>query len=264
MDLPTTLDAEFVRKEAANWFQAITDPNSFLGSAFSPEDSKINAAISFFFAMIVVSTLFSVASGLGQKEGEKIDGAVNALLSSLIAALCAIAAHVPFVWLGGKATLSGTFVAYCYSAGPYMPLTAFAGLILLSGFPPELRPYASSPVAAQQAFIDATKDRNADKFNLYLGTFLVWGIMLKSTYAMFRALIFVHSLHGWKLWCAIFVYVLILGFIGKVTQRLSSLFMPSTPLPRPIAPAIPTASPPPASPDSAVIQALPPQDTKEN
>ena len=255
MELPTTLDAEFVRKEAGTWLQAITDPNSFLGSAFSPDDSKINDAISFFFAMIVVSTLFSLASGLGQKEGQKIDGTVNALLSSLIAALCAIAAHVPFVWLGGKATLSGTFVAYCYSAGPYMPLTAFAGLILLSGFPPELRPYASNPVAAQQAFIDATKDPNTGKFNLFLGIVLVWGITIKSTYAMFRALIFVHSLHGWKLWCAIFIYVVILAIIGKVTQRLSSLFMPSTPPPRPSAPALPTATPPPAPPDPGVTGA---------
>ena len=142
-------------------------------------------------------------------------------------------------------------------------MAAFAGLILLSGFPPGLRPYASSPVAGRQAFMDAMKDPNAGKFNLFLGAVLVWGIMLKSTYAMFRALIFVHSLHGWKLWCAIFIYVVILAIIGKVTQRLSSLFMPSTPLPRPIAPVIPTASPPPASPDSGVTQALPLQEKEE-
>jgi hypothetical protein len=150
----------------------------------------------------------------------------------------------------GKATLAGTFLAYCYSAGPYMPLVNFAVLISLSGYPPKLRPYASNAVAAHQAFLDALQDPETGKFNLYLGSFLTLGIMLVSTYVLFRALIFVHDLHGWRMVGAILISFIIFGIIGLVMKRVSTLFMPPTPPPRPTA-SVPPAAVLPAPPTTS-------------
>lgn len=231
MQILADISPGIIQHYAQMWARAISGPSAYLARSFQPTSDQVTEGIGFFLAMIAVSTMFSIAAGFSQagSAGDKIKSGANGFLGLFFGAISAIAAHFPFVLFGGKATFSGTYLAYCYAAGPYLPLISFAALIMLSGYPARLRAYAIAPQTAPLAFAAAQQDPETSNLNLYLGAFLLWGVMIWSYVAMIRALSFAHELSGLRLTGAIVVSFVLFAIVGKVLQGVSSLLLPPPP-----------------------------------
>lgn len=213
---------------AKNWADAISDPVRKVTQA-KPWEEHIGEGLLFFLAMVTVSTLLSAPIAFQQKGdfGNKVRPAFNAVFGLIMSALVALVWHFPFVWLGGRANFAGSYLAYCYGYSPYMPLIAFAGLILAAGLPRELRKLATNPATVQQAFALAQNHPDTSKGSIALGcgaTFLAIGW---ATFVTFRDLGVVHDLRGSRLAGAVLLSLLISAPVGVVLQRIGTLFVPA-------------------------------------
>jgi len=211
-----------------NWADAISDPVRKIEKA-RPWDEHIGEGLLFFLAMVTLSTVLSAPIAFQQRGdfGDKVRPAFSAVFGLMTSAILAASWYFPFVWLGGRGNFAGSYLAYCYGYSTYMPLTAFALLILAAGLPRELRKLATNPATAQKAFALAQNNPETSNGSIALGCGATYLVTLWATFVTFRNLGVVHELRGWRLAGAILLSLLISAPIGLVLKRINTLFLPS-------------------------------------
>ena len=141
----------------------------------------------------------------------------------------AMAVHLPFWLLGGKASFLGTCMAYIYGGGPYILIIAFAQWIMISAMPAELRRIGLNPVTAERAGAIAVRHPETQKFMFFVGMLIVLGVLIYTVFVTFRCLSFVHDLGGWRLGLT-FVLSAVISFpIRKIFAQMSSLMHDAPP-----------------------------------
>jgi hypothetical protein len=225
-DLVKLLDTHQIQQAVETWLAAIYDPKQFLVPAYQPTKEQFVAGLEFYFKIVVVSlviyALVTLFVGRGS-VGVRAKMLANALLGLIFFFVVAMAVHLPFSFLSGKASFLGTCLAYIYGGVPYAPFMAVAQWVMISGMPPGLRKYALNPGTAQEAGAIAGKHPDTDKGTFFFGSLLAMAIMIWSTVAAFRCLSFVHDLGGWSLAGAIIVSFILSMPIGAVAKRMSAI-----------------------------------------
>jgi hypothetical protein len=209
-------------KILVEWQNAISSPLKSLSTS-PPSGAQISAGLDFMLAMVVSFAILAAPLALRHRGevGERLVG----LFST---AIIVMAWHYPFVWMGGKANLAGTFLAYSYGSGPYMPLTAFAMVLFAAGLPSGILKHATDPAKAQQALKTALKHPETSVGVMMLGFAAFSLVSLWSMFVTFRCLSFVHSLTGWRLIVAILLSMMAAVPIYKIFLRIGRLSHPTT------------------------------------
>ena len=203
------------------WQQAIVDPRKLLPTG-TPKEADISAGLEFMLAMVAAYALLVTPLAL-RHRGEVGERLVNLASTAAIVMVW----HLPFVWLGGKANLAGTFLAYCYGSGPYMPLTAFAILVFAAGLPSGILKYFTDPTKAQAATKVALEHPDTSKGVMVLGCL---GFLVSSIFGLIvtlRCLSSVHSLSGWRLAVAVLLSVVATVPLYNIFLRIGRLSAPS-------------------------------------
>ena len=215
-----------VLKFIETWIQSISNPKQFLGPDFDPSREVLMDGLEFFLAMLAASIILSAPVAFAQKD-LKVKAAVNAVVGLLASAAVAIVWHFPFWLLGGKASFSGSYLAYVYASSPYMPIFTFAGLITLAGLPPRLRPLAMNPATAQPAIqlALAENDEQTSKHLVLLGGLLSLAVMIWSFIILFSCFRLVHGLGGWRLAVATVLSFALAIPVSLVFQKLAPILI---------------------------------------
>jgi Yip1 domain len=225
-DLVKLVDAAQIQQAVETWLAALSDPKQFLVPAYQPTKEQFVTGLVFYFEIVAVSlviyALVTLFVGRGS-VGVRAKMLANALLGLIFFFVIAMAVHLPFWLLNGKASFLGTCLAYIYGGVPYAPFMAIAQWVMISGMPPGLRRYALNPGTAQEAGAIAGKHPDTDKGTYFFGALLALGVMVWSLIAAFRCLAFAHDLGGWSLAGAIIISFILSMPIGAVAKRMSAI-----------------------------------------
>jgi hypothetical protein len=225
-DLLKMIDVRQIQQDVEAWLAAIADPRQFLAPAYEPSKEQFVDGLEFYFKIVAVSLVIYglVALFVGRGSvGVKAKIVANAVLGLIFFFVVAMAVHVPFWLLDGKASFLGTCLAYIYGGVPYAPFMAIAQWVMVSGMPPGLRRFALNPATAQEAGQIAGTHADTDKATFFFGSLLALGVMIWSTIVAFRSLSFVHDLGGWSLALAIFLSFIVSIPIGALAKRMGSI-----------------------------------------
>jgi hypothetical protein len=208
------------------WRQAVLNPEQFLQPAFQPTEDQLSDGLEFYLIMFIVSFIFVAPLALAAKGevANKTKIAINGALGLLFTGLVAMPWYAAFWLLGGNGSFSGTLLAYIYAATPYLPPTAFCGLIVFAGLPTRLRAYALNPATAQLAMKSAAEDPSTSKGMLGLGSLGTLGLIIWSVIVIFRSFSFVHGVTGWKLAGAILLSMVFAAPVSAVLRKVATLF----------------------------------------
>jgi Yip1-like protein len=234
-DLVKMLDARQIQQDVETWLAAISDPQQFLAPAYQPTKEQFVVGLEFYFKIVLVSLIIYalVALFVGRGSvGVRAKMLANALLGLIFFFVVAMAVHLPFWFLNGKASFLGTCLAYIYGGVPYAPFMAIAQWVMVSGMPPSLRKYALNPGTAQEAGQIAGTHPETDKATFFFGSLLALGVMIWSTVSAFRSLSFVHDLGGWSLAGAIVISIILSMPIGALAKRMSAIPFEDEPEPQ--------------------------------
>jgi hypothetical protein len=208
------------------WLAAIKDPGQFLNKGFAPTEQQVIDAFKFYLAVISVSLIIFGLISLFVERGPlgiKAKMVANGLLGIISLLVTAAAAYFPFWLLGGKATFSGTLLAYIYASVPYGPLIAIGQWIFVAGMPAHLRPYALNAATSYEAGKIAASHPDADKMTLYTGTLIGLALFLWAFYLAAWALGLVHDVGGWRLAIALILWLVISMPVGAIFNRMAAL-----------------------------------------
>ena len=212
------------------WMRAISNPDQFLGRAFSPDAGLFHDALKFY---VVITAATLVISGLMVVLARSRSVAIKAqmlaigLLNLAFLFVGSAVAYFPMWLMGGKATFSGTLLSNIYSGGAYSPLLAGAQWILVAGIAPRWRHYILSPATAAAAVPYALADRDTDKVTYFVGSLIVLCLLGWAAYTTIRSLGFVHDLGGWRFVVAIILWLVISAPVFAIWKRITSMCYPS-------------------------------------
>lgn len=207
------------------WFSSISEPKNFLDVAFHPSEQAIFAGIEFYIALLVISLLLSspIFLSLRGPYSDKIRLMARGIIGLVSSAIITMTWHFSFWLFDGQATFAGTYLAYVYVWGPYLPLITAISLIIFSGLPASLRVYALNPAMKQEELAKAMNDPETSRGLVGFGTLMIFGITLWVFVLQFRCLSYVHNVFGWKLAGAILVSLILMGPVGMILKRLGTL-----------------------------------------
>ena len=215
----------------ATWSQSLLSPKEFVAPAFHPEHSQIVEGLEFVIAMMLGALILYLPLALTEKGdfAEKAKLATNATLGVISSAACAMSLHFAFWMLGGEASFAGTYLAYAYGMGPYLPLIAFATLLMVSGLAPPFRRPALNPFTAQTAMKSGIEDPHTSRGVVLIGSLAMLGLLGWSIIVFFRSLSLVHSITGWALGGAVLVSLVLMAPVGFVFKRMATLVVDPAP-----------------------------------
>jgi len=216
---------EYVLGLLKTWMQAFSNPEQFLAPGFQPTDNQVVSGMEFYAVLVIVSVLLGAPLVVAQKGdlADKTRLAANGVFGVLSISLVALTWHISFWVLGGQSNFAGTFLAYVYGAGPYIPLTGLATWIVASAFPKHLLVYWVNPTMAQEGMRRAKDDPGTSTGMVALGCLFTSGIMLWSFIVVMRCFSYAHALSGWRLVGAILLSVVIAIPVGAVMKRMGTM-----------------------------------------
>lgn len=208
---------------AARWRLAITDPRQLLDAAFQPTDEQVAAGLAFHLAMVAVAAALyaPVALTAGGLVG-KGRVLLTSLLGLLFTAVVALTWHAAFRLCGGQASFAGTYLAFVYAAAPYVPLTALCGVLMVTGLPGYLRPFALNPATARLALAVAQHDPRTSRGVIGLASLGLLAILAVNVVVTLRMFSHVHDLGGWRLAAAVGLSLLIAIPVNAVLHRVAA------------------------------------------
>ena len=221
--------AEFLLHVLKYWTRSISHPKQFLAPDFHPLDGQLIDGIEFYFAMLVVSLLLYAPFVLGQRGefAEKASLAAGVILGLLSTTVIAMTWHLAFSLLGGGASFGGTCLAVIHANGPYLPLMAFASLIVFAALPADLQRHAVNPATAKFAMERGIIDPRTNKGLSALGGLATLALLAWSAVVTFRCLSFVHGLLGlWRVAGAVALSALIAAPLSVVFKAVASVLSP--------------------------------------
>jgi hypothetical protein len=179
LDITQLLDGPQVKAFLEAWLAALLKPNQFMKTA--PEWNLFLEGFEFYLrimilalAIYMVMALISGRGSIAKRFGMLAVGLMNIYMFVASSA----AAHLPFWFLGGKATFIGTCMVYIYGIAPYIPLIVIGQWVQISGMPGRLRRYALNPSTASGAASLAQHDPDTSKLSYYSGWLITTGLLI--------------------------------------------------------------------------------------
>jgi hypothetical protein len=220
---PTSVDS--YAKLVELWGRAIKSPEQLLATPFTPTWQQLTDAFEFYVLMLVLSALmygfivlFLVRGGLLPY----LNSSARGVLSLVTAAAVAMALHLAFVWLGGRASFYGTAAAYIYGIAPYLPLASMTAIIMVWAMPASRRLDAmnsrTTSVARQKAMQEAMQNPETSKGLFLVGSLLFVALWALNLFAIFRALSYAHGLGGMALAGAVLLSLPMTALAGLLVQ----------------------------------------------
>lgn len=220
--------ATVILKMLETWIQALSNPERFLQPSFQPNEGQMINGMEFYAFLLIVSILLGAPLVLAQKGdfADKTRLAANGVFGVLSVTAIALMWHVSFRMLGGKSSFTGTYLAYVYAAGPYIPLTSLAIWIVASGFPRHLLVYWTNPAMAQHGLERAKSDPGTATGMVLLGCIVTYGITLWGLVVALRSFSYVHEISGWRFFWAILLSMVITIPLTAVLKRMGTMLQP--------------------------------------
>jgi hypothetical protein len=218
--------AEYICRFVDQWSTAISDPRHYVSTHPHVVDS-----VEFYLSIMIFSFVLQAPFVLGQKAefGEKTRLAASSLVGLVSTAVIASTWHLGFAVWGGHATFQGTWIAYVYSAAPYIPLASLASLIIFAGLPADLQHYALLPAHANAVIAKALADPRTKKGLVGIGSLSLVCIIVWSVFVQLRSMRFVHQVSGVRFFACVVTCLLITAVVGPLMRAIVSVFNPPSP-----------------------------------
>jgi hypothetical protein len=217
------------------WSESFSTPKGFLGEPrpFHPSEQQMTDALSFYLGIVAICLVVISPMWVGQKNefAERVKLIGNSVMGLFFTLAVAMSWHFAFHLMGGSASFSGSCLAYVYAAGPLLIPLSFVTLLVYAALPPELRAYASNPLAAKAVMNQAMTHPKTKKGLFGLASVLSLILIGRSLFVQFRCMSFIHGVTGfWRLLATIGLSILFAMPITYVMQELSALFSPGSDL----------------------------------